>query len=227
MKIRYHIDREEDGIIILESPPQYRTFNTDSFAKGSHNVRIPLPYIYFTIRYVKYEGRIFYPGVYNSGLHICGSTKEINSFKEEIISMPTDQKFKGLICTNHSYDFRIFKSLKEICEWTISEWYGLNHHMEYDPFGYGPNFEFWKNLKLENLSNPDFKWKKEIFKDFLMNQKEGVGNIKIGNPRLMNIINYPDFIDLPTSEIDNLKITKNNNSKLKLRCGFHGHLYEN
>lgn len=51
MKLRYHIDRANDGFLILETEPQVRNL----FVRSENTIvnRLCLPYIYFAVRYIK------------------------------------------------------------------------------------------------------------------------------------------------------------------------------
>lgn len=146
MRLRYHLDKPE-GIIVLESSPQVRSLFVRSQVKSI--IRVPLPYIYFTIRYNN-KNVITYPGVYGCGLFVSCSLKPIESFDDQVNYLPTDSGlFKGLVCTNHSYDNKVFKTVEELTNFVVTLWWSASHEIFYHPF---LNVNTWCDKKLNEIS---------------------------------------------------------------------------
>lgn len=161
MKLRYHqkvfeTDKDYKGLLVLESEPQMRNlyFNKPSTRNGYELKleRVPLPYIYFLIKYDCEYNQCFYPGLYGAGLRVYGSLVPINSFKERVFLLPTDQERLGLVCTNHLYDGKLFDNYYELANFVMGLWWNSTHNLR-DPFL--PSH--WKNKKLEDLNK--CKWR--------------------------------------------------------------------
>lgn len=188
MKLRFNLEREQDGLLIVESEPQYRNLILPS--SSSTHTLVPLPYIYFVVRYSKKDNtrrkperscscsacvqdyeielkryeeyiksqdkkkiRYFYPGVYGNGLRVYGSITPIVNFDSEVFLLPTDICNNGNVCTPHDNDGKKFKSPEELARFVISLWWNISHVIENQPFS-----SSWKNKKLEDLKNG--QWKK-------------------------------------------------------------------
>lgn len=167
MKLRYHIDREKDGLVILESEPQVRTIFVVSQLRN--NIRVPFPHIIFTIRYEKLDDKFVYPGIYRSGLCVYGKLKPLNKLSDEVIYLPTDYIRKGLVCTNHSYDSKKFDSLKELVNFVVALWWSMSHMVEYQPFK-----KLWNESDLKDLKSANWEKHSNLSKSLV--EKKDYGN---------------------------------------------------
>jgi hypothetical protein len=84
-----------------------------------------------------------YPGFYGLGLRVCAIKEPLKSFKDDVYMMPTDYAKKGLVCTNHDFDYTPYDTLPELISGAIGLWYGAEHD------GFGANK--WQKLKLGDL----------------------------------------------------------------------------
>ena len=159
MRLRYHKDRENDGLIVLENPPQMRNLIIEG--RNTFSNYVQLPYLYFIIRYIKNPNGMFvYPGIYGSGLSLYGSLSPISSWTDSVIFLPTENfNHRGLVCTPHKYDWSHYKSIHELVKAVISMWYGSSHQMRYHPFG---NFDNLVLGYIENIETSNFD--KELLK---------------------------------------------------------------
>lgn len=187
MKLKYHLDRETDGIVILEADPQFRVILSYSSVELHRTTRLPMPYLYFVVRYRKdYDSqKLVYPGIYGSGLHVYGSNCSVTSIKDHVFLLPTDKTRIGLVCTDHGYDGEQFADLESLVNWVVSHWYSLLHYFEYDP-----SFEKeWKKSTLEDLKK--FRWLENgCFYRHLMTKKD------YGKPTDISLSKDTSFIDL-------------------------------
>ena len=153
MKLRYYLDRkkENDGLIVLEADPQMRRLLI--YSQNSQSKYVPLPYVYFTVRFTKDPlGGFRYPGVYGAGLHVYCSPTPIKAITDSVCYMPTDQyPNNGVVCTTHSYDKKKFDTIPELVNTVIGIWFGLVHNQDYQPFK-----DPWQQVKLDSISNG--KW---------------------------------------------------------------------
>lgn len=154
MKMRYHLDRMQDGLVVLESEPQLRSIFV--YSQTRSNIRVPLPHILFTIRYVKLSSGMFsYPGIYGSGLHVYGNMKPLADMNDDVVYLPTDYaNYKGLVCTDHGSDNKKFKTVTELVNYVVTHWWSHLHYIDYQPFG----STAWHEAKLEQI--PKGKWLK-------------------------------------------------------------------
>lgn len=152
MKIRLHLDRANDGLVILESEPQLRSLFV--YSQTRNIMRVPLPHILFTVRYVKLStGWFAYPGIYGSGLSVYGNLKPLSTVSDKVFYLPTDYvNYKGLVCTDHKSDNKQFKSVKELVDCVVTHWWSHLHHIDYQPFG----ATAWHEATLDQL--PNGKW---------------------------------------------------------------------
>lgn len=126
MRLKYHLELETEGILILESEPQIR--NIFVYSQLGNTARLPFPYIEFVIRYIKDDkGQLYFPGVWGSGLRVYGSLKPLNSMLDDVFLLPTDDRQGGYVCTNHMYDMYKFSSLEIMTKTIISLWWNVNH----------------------------------------------------------------------------------------------------
>ena len=147
MRLKYHLDLPDEGLIVVESEPQMRSlilYYSQRFAS-----RFPLPYLQFTIRYIKINGKLHFPGIYGSGLRITGSLKPLSSIHDPVFFLPMGEYAGGRVCTPHEMDMRGFDNLNELVNTIVGVWYGLNHSLTCDQ---------WNNTKLENFGN--LRWTK-------------------------------------------------------------------
>lgn len=147
MKLRYHLDRKHDGLVVLEAEPQMRSLFIYSQMRST--MRVPLPYVLFTIRYAKNGKKVVYPGIYGSGLHVFGRVERLSSVEDKVILLPTDSHSKGLVCTDHGSDNKQFKSITELANYVVTHWWGHMHQQEYQPFGKTA----WHEAKLESIKD--------------------------------------------------------------------------
>ena len=148
MRLKYHLESETEGVLILESEPQMR--NVFVYSQTQSYIRLPFPYIQFVIRYIKKDGKLYYPGVWGSGLRVFGSLKPLSSMTDEVFLLPTDIA-SGYVCTNHMYDMKRFSSLKLMAKTIISFWWNVTHTIA------GPDLDKLKELSLDNLDKFDWK----------------------------------------------------------------------
>lgn len=162
MRLRYH--NANDGILILEMEPQFRSLYVRSQTRRS--IRVPLPYLYFVIRYEKIGDLFAYHGVHHCGLGIFGSLKSIKSLKDKIFYLPTDKdpNFGCYVCTDHNYDHEVFNSIRELVNFVIGLWYGSIHQISYPPF---------LDWTLETLDNLEGDWCYEKFNKLIMPHRYG------------------------------------------------------
>ena len=132
MKLRYYLDKEDQGLVILEADPQMRRLLI--YSQSSNTKYVPLPYVYFTIRYKKSAKGFTYLGLYGAGLQVHGSIEPLKSFKDNVINLPTDYSNRGLVCTDHSYDNKEFDTISELVNCVVGIWYGLVHNVDYNAF---------------------------------------------------------------------------------------------
>jgi hypothetical protein len=121
MRLRYHIQFRWDGWIVLEDNPHFRTVpiikNSQQFAK------LPFPYTYLLIHYIKRNNGFVYPGIYDFGLNVVGSAKRLNSFSDEGAFVIPDLHPVCGICTDHLEDGKKFSSLKEFSNFVYNFYY--------------------------------------------------------------------------------------------------------
>jgi hypothetical protein len=150
MKLRYHLDRKHDGLVLLEAEPQVRSLFIYSQTKNT--MRVPLPYILFTVRYTKNGKKVRYPGIYGSGLHVFCRIEPLTSVEDKVCLLPTDHNSRGLVCTDHGSDNKQYNSVQELVNYVVTHWWGHMHQLEYQPFG----ATAWHEAKLENIKKA--KW---------------------------------------------------------------------
>jgi len=126
------------------------------YSQTRNNIRVPLPYILFTIRYVKLSsGKFTYPGIYGSGLHVYGNLKPLSDFSDKVVYLPTDYaNYKGLVCTDHGSDNKKFDSVPQLVNYVVTHWWSHMHYIDYQPFG----ATAWHEAKLTDI--PNGKWEK-------------------------------------------------------------------
>lgn len=145
--MRYHFKIESKGkcvICIQTDKPQFRTILVHR--DGPNFLKIPFPYIIFTIVYKKVNGKFRYMGYRHSGeagLYVSLSNKRLKNIDDIVMPSPTEYLNSGGVCTAHKYDGKVFSTLKELCNFVIDHWWGLTH----TSFA----FNYWKNLTLDDL----------------------------------------------------------------------------
>lgn len=154
MKMRYHLDRKQDDLVVLEAEPQLRSIFV--YSQTRNTMRVPLPYILFTVRYVKLSsGKFSYPGIYGSGLSVYGNLKPLADLSDSVVYLPTDYASnKGLVCTEHSSDNKKFNSVAELVNFVVTHWWGHVHQIDYQPFG----TTAWQEAKMDQI--PKGQWQK-------------------------------------------------------------------
>lgn len=173
MKLRYHLDRKQDGLIVLESEPQVRSLFINSQVRNM--IRVPLPHMIFIVRYEKKPNGMFsYPGIYGSGLHIYGKSTSLSDFSDDVFLLPTDSQefYNGMICTNHSSDNKEFDSITKLVNHVITLWWGHSHTIGYQPFGNTPWHEVFldQGKFVKKISNSGVE-KIKILKSYWKKQK--------------------------------------------------------
>ena len=149
MRLKYHLELPNEGLMILEAEPQMR--NLVRYCSSQFSSRYPLPFVQFTIRYIKIKDKFHYPGVYGSGLRITGSLKSLSSIQDNVFFLPTGDAYGGYVCTPHNLDMKGFDNLNELVNSIITLWYGCAHSI---------GCQNWHTVNLENLSN--LPWTKNI-----------------------------------------------------------------
>lgn len=167
MKLRYHVDRPHDGLVIVESEPQMR--NIFVYSQMKNTIRVPLPYIVFTVRYVKMGKVIAYPGTYQSGLHVFCRTEPVTKADDRVCFLPTDRNSRGLVCTDHGSDNKQFKSVKELVNYVVTHWWSHLHYVEYQPFG----LTAWQEAKLENIKKGTWEDAGYLYKALALTKSYG------------------------------------------------------
>lgn len=175
MRLRYH--NEKHGVLILESEPQMRNLFIHSQIKST--IRVPLPYVYFVIRYKKLAQSYQYLGLHHCGLNVFGSLQSIQSIKDKCFYLPTDKTWTGsYVCTNHDYDNHIFSTIKKLVDCVVGMWYGSTHGMYYDPF---PNSK-WEEENLLTLIKG--RWQFEFIENLL------IPHVYVADEFLINEFNF-------------------------------------
>ena len=112
------------GYKIYEISPSNRTIFI-----YNKKVRLPLPNLIFIVRYiVKSNQRVFYPGIYGTGLQLYATKNPLKSFNDDVFLFFTDSFNQGSVCTDHQYDGFEFDSPHKLCQSVVNFWFGLNHH---------------------------------------------------------------------------------------------------
>jgi hypothetical protein len=162
MKIRYHLDRKDDGLLILETEPQVRTMFI--YSQNKDTMRVPLPHLIFVVRYIKTDTGFKYPGVAGSGLFVYGKFTPLNKISDGVVYLPTDKNRFGQVCTKHSSDNRIYGTINDLVNRVLTLWFSHVHYLEYDPFLSSGG---WSNASLENLSKGDWLTVRNFHQFFL------------------------------------------------------------
>ena len=147
MKIRYHLDRKDDGLLILETEPQVRTMFV--YSQNKQTMRVPLPYLIFVVRYIKTKKGFKYPGIAGSGLFVYGKFTPLDKISDGVVYLPTDKNRHGQVCTRHSSDNKIYKTINDLVNEVLTLWFSHVHYLEYDPFLSSGG---WSKASLQNLS---------------------------------------------------------------------------
>lgn len=185
MKMRYHLDRKQDGLVVLEAEPQLRSIFV--YSQNRNTMRVPLPYILFIVRYVKLSsGNFSYPGIYGSGLSVYGKLKPLADMSDNVVYLPTDyESNKGLVCTEHSSDNKQFGKVTELVNFVVTHWWGHLHRIDYQPFG----ATAWQEAKMDQIKKG--KWQKAgDFRSALLERKS------YGTPEQRSIPTDAKVVDL-------------------------------
>ena len=149
MKLKYHIEKKDEGLIVLQSDPQYRNIFVQS--SSHYLIRVPFPYIQFVIRYVKKKsGVLVFPGVYGTGLRVFGTLKSLETDQDDVFLLPTDDYQGGYVCTDHHYDNKEYSSVKELVNDVINLWWGTQHRVM------NIKIPEWVDTKLEDIDKLKF-----------------------------------------------------------------------
>lgn len=187
MKLKYHLDLENEGLVILESEPQMRSLITYSACRNS--TRIALPYLQFAIRYCKIKGKFHYPGVYGSGLRVTGSFAPLSSDKMAVFFLPVGDVSGGRVCTPHEVDMKGFNSLNELVNSVVSMWFGVTHQI---------CCREWASTKLEDLNK--LTWTKDLY-SYSKALGVGKGSWSIYFDSYKDVPNAYGFPSVPTFDI--------------------------
>lgn len=198
MKIRYHLDRKTDGLVILESEPQVRTMFI--YSQNKNTLRVPLPYIIFVVRYLKDKKGFKYPGIYGSGLFVYGKFTPLKEVSDGVVYLPTDKERNGMVCTDHNADNKIYKTVNELVNEVVTLWFSHTHNLEYDPFLNG-----WSNASLENISKGTWLTVRN-FQNFYSTNQFAYGQLSDRNiPIDAQLIDATWPIDLEISPLPQIK----------------------
>ena len=148
MKLKYKQEGYDEGLIILESEPQFRSVFIKSETRNS--IRLPFPYLYFTIAYVKVDNMYQYEGYYGHGLTVYAGLKPLSSLRDKMFLLPIEMSSYGAACTNHAYDNKLYNSLFELSNEVLSLWWGSIHSV------YGIDIVSWSELSLNELDKIRF-----------------------------------------------------------------------
>lgn len=126
MKLKFEREREIEGLVrgvkVYEIKPCKRTLNFN----GGRKLTLPLPNLVFIIQYNILNGKYIY-----THLRLYCSKEPLSSKNNDLYHFITDAS--GHVCTDHKYDFAIFLSSEELCEFIINHWFELTHFFELDP----------------------------------------------------------------------------------------------
>jgi hypothetical protein len=157
MRLRWRFESPGNaGILILESPPQFRTILLESGVW--HHARVPLPNMLFVVRYEFRGGKHYcdccycesrrrsvaithpkklnraskleYPGLHGVGLRVYGTKKPISSFQDVAHWLPTD--LNGSVCTNHDLDCCVYEDVGDIVKLVTDFWFSAKHRVSCD-----------------------------------------------------------------------------------------------
>lgn len=196
MKLRSFIENKNDGWLLLENSPHYRVMPTVS--NSSAYAKLPLPYTYFLIRYVKENNYYIYPGIYHGGLHVVGSDQRINSFSDQVFCFPDKSSRECGICTPHIYDNTYFDNLFQLGNFVTSLWYGLPVPKEF--YSNNQQFTDWGSLEINNFqkvltTNKFTKWIRSSvvfwYESMIVRGDRNVANMMLED----NFFNQFQFID--------------------------------
>lgn len=156
MRLRYHVEKQNCGLLLLEAEPQVRRIFI--YSQSTSNKQIPFPYILFSIRYEKSNGQYIYRGVYGSGLTVFFRNESISSVNDEVFFSPTDMERKGLVCTEHSSDNKNFKSVVDLAQFVITSWWGHCHVLCYQYYNYDGPDRSAKNVYFPDGGSSTIAW---------------------------------------------------------------------
>lgn len=168
------------GIIVLESPPQFRTIFTNT-NKG--NQRFPFPYLYCVITYKVSSGKYIYPGIYGGGLRVFFRNSPMENFTDNVYLPPTDFNRKGLVCTPHNHDNKQFSTLPELVNHVITLWWETYHCLEYitDPA--------WKDMSMEQALSHSWRDGTKLYDALVKTESTGYGRNGFYPPKDSELVN--------------------------------------
>lgn len=126
--------QESWGLVILQSEPQVRTItrlNHKDFLQEP--VTLAFPHLIFTIRYFMLGGKYVYPGFGSYGLHVHCRKGLLKKFDDDVCYLPTDYYRRGMVCTDHSFDYSQYNSLQDLVKAVVGLWWNTVHTLEYCP----------------------------------------------------------------------------------------------
>jgi hypothetical protein len=112
------------GIVVLEHEPQTRMLICDDEKSIK---KIHFPYIIQVIGYFRDQEKYLYPGILSGGLRVYFNNKPLQSINDEVWFSPLDANYYGFSCTPHAYDSKIYNSLKQLTDHTVSLWFNQLH----------------------------------------------------------------------------------------------------
>ena len=185
MKLLYHRTDASGGLIILESEPQYRTIFSNSNA--SNVKRIPFPFVNFIIRYEINELGFYWRGIHGGGLRVYGSKESLKSSNDIAFVLPNETSRYGLVCSTHTLDYKSYKSLIDLVNMAVSNWWGLDNHIDYNPIPYKP----WHHTKPEELKNAQWQYNdslKNLAKQAIENAEHYILTNEIKDSGILDLI---------------------------------------
>lgn len=163
-------------VTILTMEPCFRTiFVSDPFSGQPGNIKpmpiqLPFPYVHFVIRYSQVAGGYLYRGLGGYGLGIYFTKRPLKR-NVKICHSPTEG-WNGIVCTNHAWDHKVFKTREKLFKTLIGFWMGTHHYMRKDDVlinsGHGSGYNFGGAKKMKSppkLTLDD--WQKMTLKEAL------------------------------------------------------------
>jgi hypothetical protein len=93
---------------------------------------LSFPYLYFVVSYSGSGGAYIYNGIYQTGLAVYQSNTPISSWDDKVNPCVTDLYRHGQVCTDHRFDRKEFRSVKELVEFVITLWWQTIHDVADD-----------------------------------------------------------------------------------------------
>lgn len=148
MLLKFHLESDTDGLLLLQSPPVRRViYGNNGFKSADH------PSLLFTIRYLKCSNMIFFPGIYGSGLRVFATDDSFENENSKVSYYKHEFQRKGLVCTEHIYDGMKYNSVKELANHVVSLWWGHIHQDHSCSLKNVPSLKYKDALKQANAEN--------------------------------------------------------------------------